>query len=203
MNKRIVLVFVLGLLLCNVHNVVATPTTSLSDTEIGMLYFITFFGYCVLLCFLVRYVLPALDFLKGSILFDKLFVSVLIGIFIAFIVVMAFIVVVGPQNFICNKEYIQIRELFVIMCVSSIFIMGLGDIILVPEKEKNKKTKQLNIKTKKVSFVLSVPSVIIAYLIWQFGIIEMVLLLFIIPIVIAYKWWRLKTYYKKENKKEV
>lgn len=42
MNKRIVLLFVLGLLLCNVHNVVATPTTSLSDTEIEMLCFMTF-----------------------------------------------------------------------------------------------------------------------------------------------------------------
>ena len=179
MNKRIVLLFVLGLLLCNVYNVVATPTTSFSDMVQENIMGITWLGYCILLCFLVRYVLPALDFLKGSIFFDKPFVSILIGIFIAFIVV------VGLQNFICNKEHIQI--LFVMMCVSSIFIMGLGDIILVPEEERNKKIKQLNIKTKKVSFVLSIPSFIIAYLIWQFGIIEMVLVLFVIPITIAYK----------------
>ena len=166
MNKRIVLLFVLGLLLCNAYNVVATPTTSLSDATQEEIIGITWFGYCILLCFLVRYVLPALDFLKGSIFFDKPFVSILIGIFVAFIVV------IGLQIFICNKEDIQI--LFVMMCVSSIFIMGLGDIIIVPEEEKNKKIKQLNIKTKKVSF------------------------LFVIPITIAYKWWRLKTYYENE-----
>jgi hypothetical protein len=185
MNKRIVLLFVLGLLLCNVYNVVATPTTSLSDTETEMLYFITGLGYCALLCFLIRYVILEFHLKKETLIF----VSTLIAIFIAFFIVFF----LKTQNCISSNDA---GELFVIMCASSIFICGFGSIIFEPEEEKNKKIKQLNIKTKKVSFVLSIPSFIIAYLIWEFGIIEMVLLLFVIPIMIVYKWWRLKTFYE-------
>lgn len=60
-------------------------------------------------------------------------------------------------------------------------------------KQTNTKLKRLNATTRKVLAVVSVPTMISAYLIWVTGISIMLPILLIVPFMIIYMWLMQKT----------